>query len=129
MLCSTARATIQQLRPAAPQARRSSAPRRVVVAASPKQTVWNGEGPDYTMKDVENFHDEAAKAERRAGVFNGEGPDFDMRDVEALHDAVAKAKARGPDPSQYNGEGPDFTMKDVEAFHEEAAKDRAVRRK
>ncbi|PRW32497.1 cold shock [Chlorella sorokiniana] len=88
---------------------------------------WDGEGKDYSMKDVETFHDAQARAAAGPDVFNGEGPGYGMKDVEAFHDA--QAKARGPDASMYNGEGQDYDMKDVERFHEETAKDKMMRRK
>ncbi|KAI7838224.1 hypothetical protein COHA_007971 [Chlorella ohadii] len=80
---------------------------RLVVAAGGKQTVWNGEGPDYTMRDVERFHeDEAARKfhlPADMSQWDGEGKDYSMKDVEAFHQAQARAAA-GPDV--FNGEGP-----------------------
>lgn len=98
---------------------------RLVVAASGKQTVWNGEGPDYTMRDVERFHeDEAARKfhlPADMGQWDGEGKDYNMKDVQAFHEVQARAAAN---PDVFNGEGPGYGMKDVEAFHDAQAKAR-----
>ena len=44
--------------------------------AAPAQTVWNGEGPDYDMLDVERLHDEMNRrpTEPDASQYDGEGP-------------------------------------------------------
>ena len=43
--------------------------------AAPAQTVWNGEGPDYDMLDVERLHDEMNRrpTEPDASQYDGEG--------------------------------------------------------
>ncbi|PSC68690.1 Extracellular basic protease [Micractinium conductrix] len=94
------------------------------VAAHKKQTVWNGEGEDYGMKDVERFHEqEAARAfhlPADEGQWDGEGKDYEMEDVKefAVHAARLASKAS---QTVWNGEGPDYGMRDVEALHEQVA--------
>eukprot|EP00887_Chlorella_sp_A99_P005784 scaffold1.g5784.t1 len=71
------------------------------------QTVWNGEGPDFTMADVEREHELAKLAAQP--VWNGEGPEYDMKDVELTAEAdrlkAATEAAAYVEGAAHNGEG------------------------
>ncbi|KAL4443920.1 hypothetical protein ABPG75_011657 [Micractinium tetrahymenae] len=118
----------------APPRRSSGAPRRhlVVAPSGKRQTQWDGEGEDYTMKDVERLHER--EAARRfhlpadEGQWDGEGRDYTMADVEALaaRAMAGKARALAGEPTVFNGEGTEYDMLDVGRFQEERAA--AVRR-
>lgn len=116
---------VSQPRLMTPQRHNCSVPRRLVaVPMSRRQTQWDGEGEDYTMRDVERLHER--EAARRfhlpadEGQWDGEGRDYDMADVRALARAVAgTARAFAGDPTVFNGEGAEYDMLDVERFHDE----------
>lgn len=125
MLCSTLIA-IKQPRLVVLQRQGSDTPRRLVVARSAKrQTQWDGEGEDYTMKDVERLHErEAARLfhlPADEGQWDGEGRDYDMADVGALaaRAVAGKVSAVAEEPTVFNGEGAEYDMLDVERFHDE----------
>eukprot|EP00887_Chlorella_sp_A99_P005783 scaffold1.g5783.t1 len=70
------------------------------------QTQWDGEGPDYTMADVEREHEHSELTSH--SQWDGEGPDYDMADVtHECHCARLKKEACRPDAApQWDGEGP-----------------------
>ena len=118
-----------------PPADHAAAGKTSTAASPPAQTVWNGEGPDYDMLDVERLHDEMARrpTEPDASQYDGEGPGAAGRGGAVACAANASGSATSmPCPVLPCPALPcpaDFGMSDVERFHEEAAKDRAVRRK
>ncbi|KAL4426154.1 hypothetical protein ABPG77_007436 [Micractinium sp. CCAP 211/92] len=112
MLCSTMHAKVQP-RLAAPVRRSSVVPLRLVAAPSTsRQTQWDGEGEDYTMRDVERLHER--EAARRfhlpadEGQWDGEGRDYDMAEVgvRTARAVVVEARVIAGEPTVFNGEGP-----------------------